>query len=64
MSQERSTLEKIADVVDDILDIVGLGTKIVNDVSNVKDEISQGSLMKSAKDRADQIRTQRKNKAS
>lgn len=66
MSEEpdRTTLERVSDMLADVADIIGLGSRVVNEISGLANGAAGKRLVRETGERAATIRAARKTKAS
>ena len=57
---KRTTLEKVGDILEDVADIFGLGSRVVKETSNLISKETASKISEEASNRAEKIRDERK----
>ncbi len=57
---KRTTLEKVGDILEDVADIFGLGSRVVKEASSLVNKDTAAKIADETSDRAEKIRAERK----
>ncbi len=57
---KRTTLEKVGDILEDVADIFGLGSRVVKEASSLVNKDTAAKIADETSDRAEKIRADRK----
>ncbi len=60
MTDKRTTLEKVGDILEDVADIFGLGSRVVKETNSLINKDTANKIVDETSIRAEKIRTDRK----
>ncbi len=60
MTDKRTTLEKVGDILEDVADIFGLGSRVVKETSSLISRDTAAKITDETSNRAEKIRADRK----
>ncbi len=60
MTDKRTTLEKVGDILEDVADIFGLGSRVVKETNSLINKDTANKIVDETSNRAEKIRADRK----